>query len=257
MSEWFKTYFTGLYGEVLAATFSEADSLAQAELVAGLLDLRPGQAVLDVPCGMGRLSLPLARMGLRVTGVDIERRFVERARRECARNGLDARFVAGDMREISFDCEFDAAFNWFTSFGYFGDEDNFDFLCRVRAALGPGGRWAVELVNKAWLVMNLSETSSDRLAGVRIDTRRDWDAASSRMSAETVFSKGARTERREQSVRVYSPLEMRELLGMAGFEDIRILAADGMSKADAGDVKFIAVARRGSAQALGAFEVTG
>ena len=77
MPEWFETFFAGLYGEVLAATFSEADSLAQANLISRLLELRPGEAVLDIPCGMGRLALPLARMGFRVTGVDIEKRFVE------------------------------------------------------------------------------------------------------------------------------------------------------------------------------------
>lgn len=243
MHEWFETYFAGLYGEVLAATFSEADSLAQADLIARLLDLRPGEAVLDIPCGMGRLSLPLARMGFAVTGLDIEKLFVDKARRAAEKDDLDARFIAADMREISFDSEFDAAFNYFTSFGYFSEADNFEFLRKLRASLRPGGRFAVELINKAWLVTNFRAQTTDELAGVSMETHRTWDAGASRVTAETVFKKGGRTERHTQSVRVYSPAEVAALLEQAGFEEVRLFGADGRGAPAPDSPRFTAVAR--------------
>ncbi len=42
----------------------------QVEGVLSLLDLEPGARLLDLPCGVGRHSLELARRGYRVTGVD-------------------------------------------------------------------------------------------------------------------------------------------------------------------------------------------
>lgn len=243
MPEWFETFFAGLYGEVLAATFSEADSLAQANLISRLLELRPGEAVLDIPCGMGRLALPLARMGFRVTGVDIEKRFVEEALREAQKDNLDARFIVADMREIDFESEFDAAFNYFTSFGYFSDADNLEFLRKLRAALRPGGRFAVELINKAWLVMNFRAETTDELAGVSMKTHRRWDATGGRITAETVFEKGGRAERRDQSVRVYSPSEVAGLLEEAGFEDVRLFGVDGRGAPAPDSPRFTALAR--------------
>ena len=43
------------------------------------LNLTPGCRILDVPCGNGRLALPLAERGYRVTGVDITKALVQEA----------------------------------------------------------------------------------------------------------------------------------------------------------------------------------
>ncbi|MEL7156590.1 MAG: class I SAM-dependent methyltransferase, partial [Actinomycetota bacterium] len=45
-----------------------------------LLDLRPGDRVLDVGCGPGRHALALAEAGMAVTGIDISPRFIDLAR---------------------------------------------------------------------------------------------------------------------------------------------------------------------------------
>jgi len=54
-----------------------------------LLELRPGDRVLDLFCGLGNFSLPIAQRVATVTGVEGEAALVERARANAARNGLD------------------------------------------------------------------------------------------------------------------------------------------------------------------------
>ncbi|CAK0757652.1 23S rRNA (uracil(1939)-C(5))-methyltransferase RlmD [Gammaproteobacteria bacterium] len=62
-----------------------------------LLDLRAGEAVLDLYCGLGNFSLPLARCGARVTGIEGDPGLVARARENAQRNGLAVEFLVHDL----------------------------------------------------------------------------------------------------------------------------------------------------------------
>lgn len=63
-----------------------------------LLDPQPGDRVLDLFCGLGNFTLPLARRAGRVVGVEGEAGLVARARDNAARNGLgNVEFHAADL----------------------------------------------------------------------------------------------------------------------------------------------------------------
>lgn len=67
-------------------------------LAVALLDPQPGDAVLDLFCGLGNFSLPLARRAARVVGVEGEAGLVARARANAERNGIrNAEFHAADL----------------------------------------------------------------------------------------------------------------------------------------------------------------
>src|SRR5690349_23200446 len=53
-----------------------------------LLGLAPGAAVLDLGCGPGRVAVPLARRGLRVTAVDAHAGYLSRAAERAGREGV-------------------------------------------------------------------------------------------------------------------------------------------------------------------------
>jgi trans-aconitate methyltransferase len=103
--------------------------------VLDLLDPQPGERVLDVGCGDGRLTAEIAARGASVVGVDSDMAMVAAAQRrglavECA----DA--VALTYRGV-FDAVFsNAALHWML------DQD--DVLSGVRRALKPGGRFVAE-----------------------------------------------------------------------------------------------------------------
>ena len=222
MSEWFETFFDGLYAKVLPKTFDDVASREQVRIVKRLLGVRKGQRVLDVPCGMGRLTIPLARMGLAMTGVDLTAAYLARGRRQARREGLDVRWVHSDMREIDFDGEFDAAFNWFGSFGYFSDAGNLEFCRRVFRALRPGGRFLVEGPNKSWVLAHFRRTEDNTLGSVRVRTRNRWDARTCRCHSTWTLTRGGSMERHRIRVRLFNGGEMRALLQAAGFRDVRL-----------------------------------
>src|SRR5690606_5223468 len=78
------------------------------------LDVRPGERVLDLFCGVGNFTLPLARAGALVTGVEGSAEMVERAAANARLNGLESvHFFQADLSN-SLDSawsqqEFDAA----------------------------------------------------------------------------------------------------------------------------------------------------
>ena len=73
------------------------------------LGIPPGSTLLDVACGAGQLSLPAARKGIRVTGLDLASNLVELARASAAAEGLVVEFDQGDAESLPYaDGSFDA-----------------------------------------------------------------------------------------------------------------------------------------------------
>ena len=95
-------WMSGDFGEV--ARHIEAG----AEEFIARLELKPGDRVLDVACGSGNLSIPAARAGAIVTGVDIATNLVEQARARAKSEGLTIQFDEGDAENLPYD---DASFD--------------------------------------------------------------------------------------------------------------------------------------------------
>ncbi|HEY8448635.1 MAG TPA: class I SAM-dependent methyltransferase [Thermomicrobiales bacterium] len=113
--------------------------------------------VLDLACGTGRMTFPLARRcaaldpGSRVVGLDISEPLLDRARE---RLGSDQRelsgivsFVRGDMANFNLGEQFDLIVIGFNSLAYvIGLENQISCLQSVRRHLAPGGRLAIDLL---------------------------------------------------------------------------------------------------------------
>jgi 23S rRNA (uracil1939-C5)-methyltransferase len=88
-----------------ADLFSQVNRAQNRKLVESVLKsaaLRPGMRVVDFFCGTGNLSLPSARRGADVTGVDSDALAIEAARRNAARMQLDAtQFIASRATETA------------------------------------------------------------------------------------------------------------------------------------------------------------
>jgi SAM-dependent methyltransferase len=59
-----------------------------------------GGRVLDLACGSGRLTVPLARTGLQVTGGDLSTQMLQHARRQGRSEAVDLDLVELDMRDF-------------------------------------------------------------------------------------------------------------------------------------------------------------
>ena len=87
-----------------ATDFVQVNATVNARMVSLAVELLapgPDDRVLDLYCGLGNFSLPLARRAAEVLGIEGERRLVERASANAAHNGIrNASFLAADLSEL-------------------------------------------------------------------------------------------------------------------------------------------------------------
>jgi SAM-dependent methyltransferase len=112
---------------------------------------RSPRRVLELACGTGRLTLPLARLGVaeELVALDSSAPFLERLRSRLAEDppGTPVRVVESDMRAPAVEGPFDLIAVPFNSLAYLvAREDRVAALRAVRELLAPDGRFAFDLV---------------------------------------------------------------------------------------------------------------
>jgi SAM-dependent methyltransferase len=219
---WYEVLFNEDYDRVYGPAFTPERNTAEAEFIESALLLPKGSQVLDVACGHGRHAIELAKRGHHVMGIDLSARFIERARQAAEANELtNAEFLVGDMREAYFVNRFDGAYSYFTSFGYFDDNDNKKILESVAKALVKGGMFLLETVNRDWTIHKVEnqprrwdELEPDYLLLEDIS----FNAHTSRIHTKRIiFDKGQRRTV-EYDIKLYTHAELEDMLEEAGLQ---------------------------------------
>jgi SAM-dependent methyltransferase len=127
------------------------NTVAQVDFLIEVMELTGTERILDLACGYGRHALEFARRGYSVTGVDITPEFIEDARQTASSEGLDASFICSDLRDVSFNAEFDVVLNLADgAIGYLeNDEENLKIFDLIAGALKPGGKHLMDVCNAA------------------------------------------------------------------------------------------------------------
>lgn len=104
--------------------------------------------LLDVGCGIGRVTAGLAAKGFRVTGIDASVEALCRARLVTP----GGRFVAVDFRDVgAMRWEFDVSTSYWNSLGFATRRDDETLLRGLYTTLRPGGRLVLDLYHPGWL----------------------------------------------------------------------------------------------------------
>jgi len=184
----------------------------EAAFIRNVLRLRQGDAVLDAPCGAGRVSVHLAAAGVNVTGVDLTPSYIERAKKRFKHEGLKGRFFVADMREIDFVEEFDGVLNWQGSFGFFSDDENLDVVRRYARSLRRGGRLLIDQPGREWILRHYR--SGGRNGDIEFTARWRPDA----QRTDTHFRNVKTGESWTMTIRHYTPAQFTRLFKNAGLE---------------------------------------
>jgi len=118
------------------------------------------ETVVDLACGTGNTSIPLARRGYRVTGLDLSPQMLAIASQKADREGLTIDFQHGDLRDFVLKQPVDLMVSFQDGFNYLlSVHDLNGALARVYAGLKPGGLFVFDLNGIDRLADGVGETS--------------------------------------------------------------------------------------------------
>lgn len=252
----------GEVGETLARYYDldVADERADIAMYLALASASDGP-ILEVACGSGRISVPLAAAGHNVTGVDIDRHMLARAGTAWSDGQATARgslhLIRADMTTLQLEQRFDLVILGFNSILLLPNRDAQQRIVEtMRDHLTPDGRVVIDVWQPApedlalydgrhieeWLKHDAQTNGL-----VSKGTSAHYDPGSRHATVVTVFeskSEGqppTRVNRRDE-IRFVAAAELLEMIDQAGLQPQMIVGDYAMSDYEPTSERLIVVA---------------
>ncbi len=122
--------------------------LADLEFYKRWLPKNKDARILELCCGTGRLTLPIAKDGYDITGVDYTSSMLEKAKKKASEEGLEVEFIEADIRTLELPEKYDLIFIPFNSIHHlYKNEDLFKAFMVVKNHLKQGGLFLLDCFN--------------------------------------------------------------------------------------------------------------
>lgn len=107
-----------------------------------------GAPILELGCGTGRITIPIAKDGFKVTGLDISESMLAEAKRKSFVEEVDVEWIHADYRDFSLGKQFGLIIFPFNSMNllYNLEEIESCFSC-IQRHLKPKGRFIIDIFN--------------------------------------------------------------------------------------------------------------
>ncbi|HEY9529593.1 MAG TPA: class I SAM-dependent methyltransferase [Anaerolineales bacterium] len=192
-----------------------------------------GGPALEIACGSGLVTIPIALQGLDVTGVDLARSMLDHARKKAEAQGLTVRWVEADARSFDLDMQFRFIFITGNAFqAFLRRKDQEGLLASVKRHLLPGGTFAFETRNPSG--HDLTDQSEEELDQSYISVEGHQVSVSSIQTYDPIaqiihwtsyrrWNDGGRDRQKETHIacRFTHPQELEALLYYNGFQIVQ------------------------------------
>jgi len=247
---WWQSFYEDTPFELYLARTDAAELEETIAFLRDKLKLVAGATIFDQCCGLGGMSIPLAKLGFRIIGADLCAKYIGMAKAEAAAQKLWAEFHEADAFEFLPDVACDAAFNWYTSFGYAEeDSQNLKMIARAFEALKPGGRFALDFLNMPMIMASFKEEMSTVLksaSGDIIQTRHcTHDLVRGTMDQDwTWTTPDGKVLTQKSTLRAYMPVDLLRLFSQAGFTETQLFGGCDSSPVTAESGRCIVIGRK-------------
>jgi ubiquinone/menaquinone biosynthesis C-methylase UbiE len=229
MKQWYELLFENYARKYDKECFVQG-TLGECDFIEKELNFNKNFKIIDIGCGTGRHSIELTKRGYNVTGVDLSKNQIKRAREKAQEAGMAIDFQIQDARDLSFDGEFDLAI--MLCEGGFSlmetDEMNFEILKNATKALKSKGKLIFTALNGLFPLFH-SVNEFYKLAqkeGHSQCKECSFDLMTFRDHNTTVIEDDSGNKRELTSnERYYVPSEIKWLLRTLGYKRIDIFGA--------------------------------
>ena len=245
---WWENLFDETYLKLWASSFALERTAQQVAGVQQMLNLQPGAEILDLCCGQGRIAVPLAQAGYRVTGLDLSPTLLEAAQQAAEDANVHVDWVQADMRDIpaAWAGRFDAIINIFTAFGYFeDDEENQRVLEEVARALKPGGLFLIDVSHRDRIMAEYRDHDWFEVGDLLVCSSRAFDPIRG-INTEIMMWTDDQGQRHHVhfQVHVYNATELTRMIQLAGLQPIAYYGDFDLSPFQMRSRRLIILARR-------------
>lgn len=168
---WFKTWFNSPYYHILYKERDNKEASLFANSLVEKFKLSEGSKILDLGCGKGRLSKEFIDKKFEVVGLDISEENINFCNTNLSNN--ISSFFQHDMRQPFRSCYFDWVVNFFSSFGYFKNEnDNLRTVKQAYIGLKKDGFFVLDFMNVDKVIPNLIAKESKNIQGIEFKIER-------------------------------------------------------------------------------------
>ena len=187
-----------------------------------------GEPVLELACGTGRITIPLAEQGIKITGLDISEPMLSHAKMKAKMKGLNIKWVKADARNFNLNSKFNLIFLPFNSIAHFHDLESIKSCFNsVKMHLKDKGRFIIDMYTPRLDI--LTRDPSRRYPGreypdpdgkgtVVITENNVYDMATQINHIKWYYRIGNKETVKKLNMRIFFPQELDALLYCNGFD---------------------------------------
>ncbi|MGD8506480.1 MAG: class I SAM-dependent methyltransferase [Candidatus Bathyarchaeota archaeon] len=220
MGKWYHDMFKGELGKYFLHLSALRKELTGKQIQFLESALKKG-LILDHCCGAGRLSIPLS-FKRQVIGLDLSKYLLVQAKRRGREAGAENLWlICCDMRHLPLRPSlFDSAINFWTSFGFFSQEENEVVLKEIIRVLKEKGTFIIDIGNPEWIITNFQDKHWDERDDFYMLAERSFNWENKRNITRWIFidKKSRKIDEITFDHRLYSLQEFKKLykkLGLA------------------------------------------
>ncbi|WHT48480.1 methyltransferase domain-containing protein [Sporosarcina thermotolerans] len=212
------------------------------------------QTIIELACGTGRLTIPMAQRGFQMIGVDLHEGMLARARQKAEEQGIAIDFVQQDCTELNLPVKSSLAFMTGNSFQHFLTNEAQDALFQYLSKhLKDGGIFIFDTRNPVLKELSVVDEYEDKYVDKNgkqvIESHRDgYDHLTQILDCRTHrrFYRDSTLIAEEQdgiSLRYSFPKEMERLIAANGFDIVHIFGDWDGDELHANSVSMVYVCR--------------
>ncbi|HWY36036.1 MAG TPA: class I SAM-dependent methyltransferase [Nitrosopumilaceae archaeon] len=219
---WYESFFSGINCEMWETAIPEEFSEKEADYLIEVMGVEKGANLLDMPCGYGRLAIPLANKGFNLTCIDISEQFLRGLDKKVVEEKLPIRVIRGNILTLEITGNYDGAYCTGNSFGYFDFAGMKLFVKKITDCLKPGARLIINSGMVAESILrNYPLEKTYNLGDLTMKINNEYFVMDSCMVSHLSYTKNGHSEHHSYKHYVYTIGEIKRLL--ASF-DLQIIA---------------------------------